>query len=237
MAPRAWSTRQFSAYINPSFDAQSAAQVCQPNQAYPSERAFTPRHTPSREYDCQRVASCHLGPHPRWGCAECHRQHGPHRHVSVGGMKDQRGFSVITYHHDWVMPQPYQKATQGPLLDPSFMRRRVIRSDLVSVFPAPTRSPDLPVSPALRKSFPNQSALDMDFTSGQRWFPSCASSFGLLCVYPSELCVGYASLSMDLQGIIAWPIAKVLELTLGAHHGIIYRRAGMYNLSALLFVF
>ena len=30
----------------------------------------------------------------------------------------------------------------------------------------------------------------------------------------------------EVQGIIAWPIAKILELTLGSHHGIIYRRAG-----------
>jgi hypothetical protein len=29
------------------------------------------------------------------------------------------------------------------------------------------------------------------------------------------------------QGIIAWPIAKILEFILGPHHGIIYRRAGM----------
>lgn len=32
---------------------------------------------------------------------------------------------------------------------------------------------------------------------------------------------------MGVQGIIAWPIAKLLEFTLGSHHGIIYRRAGM----------
>ncbi|KAI0253175.1 hypothetical protein BJV78DRAFT_1197272 [Lactifluus subvellereus] len=34
-------------------------------------------------------------------------------------------------------------------------------------------------------------------------------------------------------GIIAWPIAKVLELTLGPHHGIIYRRAELKELIAL----
>jgi metal transporter CNNM len=28
------------------------------------------------------------------------------------------------------------------------------------------------------------------------------------------------------QGIIAWPVAKILEWVLGPHHGIIYRRAG-----------
>ena len=26
---------------------------------------------------------------------------------------------------------------------------------------------------------------------------------------------------------MAWPVAKLLELVLGPHHGIIYRRAGM----------
>jgi metal transporter CNNM len=29
-------------------------------------------------------------------------------------------------------------------------------------------------------------------------------------------------------GIIAWPVAKLLEFALGPHHGIIYRRAGKY---------
>jgi hypothetical protein len=28
------------------------------------------------------------------------------------------------------------------------------------------------------------------------------------------------------QGIVAWPVAKLLEFVLGSHHGIIYRRAG-----------
>ena len=36
------------------------------------------------------------------------------------------------------------------------------------------------------------------------------------------------SWTVGVQGIIAWPIAKLLEFTLGSHHGIIYRRAGMY---------
>lgn len=27
-------------------------------------------------------------------------------------------------------------------------------------------------------------------------------------------------------GVIAWPVAKLLEFALGPHHGIIYRRAG-----------
>ena len=29
-----------------------------------------------------------------------------------------------------------------------------------------------------------------------------------------------------MQCVIAWPVAKILELSLGPHHGIIYRRAG-----------
>jgi hypothetical protein len=36
----------------------------------------------------------------------------------------------------------------------------------------------------------------------------------------------HASLNTELQGIVAWPVAKILEFTLGPHHGIIYRRAG-----------
>ncbi|KAH9009170.1 hypothetical protein EDB84DRAFT_1547896 [Lactarius hengduanensis] len=36
-----------------------------------------------------------------------------------------------------------------------------------------------------------------------------------------------------LPGIIAWPIAKILEFTLGPHHGIIYRRAELKELIAL----
>jgi hypothetical protein len=73
--------------LTPIRDPQTTAQVCQPNQAYSSEWAPAPRHAPSREYDCQRVASRHLRPYPRWGCAECHRQHGTHRHVSVRNVK------------------------------------------------------------------------------------------------------------------------------------------------------
>jgi hypothetical protein len=45
------------------------------------------------------------------------------------------------------------------------------------------------------------------------------------------------SLNTEPQGIIAWPIAKILELILGPHHGIIYRRAGIYIHSSFPFVF
>ncbi|KAJ7497080.1 DUF21-domain-containing protein, partial [Mycena latifolia] len=34
-------------------------------------------------------------------------------------------------------------------------------------------------------------------------------------------------------GIVAWPVAKLLEFTLGAHHGIIYRRAELKELIAM----
>jgi hypothetical protein len=43
-------------------------------------------------------------------------------------------------------------------------------------------------------------------------------------------------LNTEIQGIIAWPIAKVLEFTLGSHHGIIYRRAGTIIQHLSLFV-
>lgn len=36
-----------------------------------------------------------------------------------------------------------------------------------------------------------------------------------------------------MQCVIAWPVAKILELALGPHHGIIYRRAGRHHLHLL----
>ena len=48
----------------------------------------------------------------------------------------------------------------------------------------------------------------------------------------SNLCFGKSiqrvrNISLKcMQCIIAWPVAKILELSLGPHHGIIYRRAG-----------
>lgn len=36
-----------------------------------------------------------------------------------------------------------------------------------------------------------------------------------------------------LQGIVAWPVAKLLEFILGPHHGIIYRRAELKELIAM----
>jgi len=54
-------------------------------------------------------------------------------------------------------------------------------------------------------------------------------------VRPFVLNVCRMSSNVEVQGIIAWPIAKILELTLGSHHGIIYRRAGtMFRYLSLL---
>lgn len=41
-----------------------------------------------------------------------------------------------------------------------------------------------------------------------------------------KLSLSFALLMIEMQGVIAWPVAKLLEFTLGAHHGIIYRRSG-----------
>lgn len=35
------------------------------------------------------------------------------------------------------------------------------------------------------------------------------------------------------QGIVAWPVAKILEWSLGPHHGIIYRRGELKELIAM----
>ena len=48
----------------------------------------------------------------------------------------------------------------------------------------------------------------------------------LVRLFPFVLNVFHVSSNGEVQGIIAWPIAKILELTLGSHHGIIYRRGG-----------
>ena len=54
-------------------------------------------------------------------------------------------------------------------------------------------------------------------------------------VFLFVLNVCHVSSNAEVQGIIAWPIAKILELTLGSHHGIIYRRAGtMFRYLSLL---
>ena len=36
-----------------------------------------------------------------------------------------------------------------------------------------------------------------------------------------------------MQGIVSWPVAKLLEFILGPHHGIMYRRAELKELVAM----
>ncbi len=43
----------------------------------------------------------------------------------------------------------------------------------------------------------------------------------------------YRTLTRILQGVTAWPVAKLLEFALGPHHGIIYRRAELKELIAM----
>ncbi|KAI0688488.1 hypothetical protein C8T65DRAFT_721507 [Cerioporus squamosus] len=63
-------------------------------------------------------------------------------------------------------------------------------------------------------------------------------------IIPQSLCTRYglyfgAKMAGTVQillwtlGILAWPVAKLLELTLGPHHGIIYRRAELKELIAM----
>ena len=47
--------------------------------------------------------------------------------------------------------------------------------------------------------------------------------FGLVC--SSSLVLAVAKVDRT-QGVISWPVAKLLEFILGSHHGIMYRRAG-----------
>ncbi len=37
----------------------------------------------------------------------------------------------------------------------------------------------------------------------------------------------------NYQGLVAWPVAKLLEFVLGPHHGIIYRRTELKELIAM----
>ncbi|TFY74732.1 hypothetical protein EWM64_g9280 [Hericium alpestre] len=43
----------------------------------------------------------------------------------------------------------------------------------------------------------------------------------------------YLLMFLGIQGIVSWPIAKLLEYLLGPHHGIIYRRAELKELIAM----
>ena len=144
----------------PAFDGeQSATQVCKPNQAHPSEWTLTPRHTPARKHDSQRVASYHFGSDTRWGCTECHCQHGAYRHVRIA-IKSKALLSPCVH---WV--------TSASSLECVLPRKIVSRRPyhLTHVLLA-----------ASRKSFPNRSVLSMDFTLTRRWSSLSAFSYALV---------------------------------------------------------
>ncbi|KAH8984594.1 DUF21-domain-containing protein [Lactarius akahatsu] len=52
-------------------------------------------------------------------------------------------------------------------------------------------------------------------------------------LYIGAKMVPFVRILLWTLGIIAWPVAKILEFTLGPHHGIIYRRAELKELIAL----
>jgi metal transporter CNNM len=60
-------------------------------------------------------------------------------------------------------------------------------------------------------------------------FPTTLLIYGLVSsIYDAHIYIYSPICSCAAsQGIVSWPIAKILELALGPHHGIIYRRAGM----------
>ncbi|KAF7302821.1 CNNM transmembrane domain-containing protein [Mycena kentingensis (nom. inval.)] len=52
-------------------------------------------------------------------------------------------------------------------------------------------------------------------------------------LYLGAKMAGFTKFLIYLLGIFAWPVAKILELALGPHHGIIYRRAELKELIAM----
>ncbi|KIJ19436.1 hypothetical protein PAXINDRAFT_96797 [Paxillus involutus ATCC 200175] len=52
-------------------------------------------------------------------------------------------------------------------------------------------------------------------------------------LYLGAKMAGFTRVLIYLLGIVAWPVAKLLELVLGSHHGIIYRRAELKELIAM----
>ncbi|KIK98387.1 hypothetical protein PAXRUDRAFT_689281 [Paxillus rubicundulus Ve08.2h10] len=71
-----------------------------------------------------------------------------------------------------------------------------------------------------------------------------ATFYSFAEIIPQSLCTrhglylgakmaGFTRILMYLLGIVAWPVAKLLELVLGSHHGIIYRRAELKELIAM----
>ncbi|KAJ7575985.1 hypothetical protein C8J56DRAFT_974264 [Mycena floridula] len=59
---------------------------------------------------------------------------------------------------------------------------------------------------------------------------SLFSRYGL---YLGARMAGFTQILIYCLGIISWPVAKLLELVLGPHHGIIYRRAELKELIAM----
>ncbi|KAJ7502821.1 DUF21-domain-containing protein, partial [Mycena galericulata] len=52
-------------------------------------------------------------------------------------------------------------------------------------------------------------------------------------LYLGAKCAGFTQVLIYALGIVAWPVAKLLEFVLGSHHGIIYRRAELKELIAM----
>ncbi|EJD00441.1 DUF21-domain-containing protein [Fomitiporia mediterranea MF3/22] len=52
-------------------------------------------------------------------------------------------------------------------------------------------------------------------------------------LYVGAKCAGVVRVLIWVFGIVAWPVAKLLEFLLGPHHGIIYRRAELKELIAM----
>ncbi|KAJ6606809.1 hypothetical protein B0H10DRAFT_2074456 [Mycena sp. CBHHK59/15] len=52
-------------------------------------------------------------------------------------------------------------------------------------------------------------------------------------LYLGAKMAGFTKVLIYVMGIIAWPVAKLLEFVLGSHHGIIYRRAELKELIAM----
>ncbi|KAJ3776825.1 hypothetical protein FB446DRAFT_240557 [Lentinula raphanica] len=52
-------------------------------------------------------------------------------------------------------------------------------------------------------------------------------------LYLGAKMAGFTKVLIYLLGVISWPVAKLLELVLGPHHGIIYRRAELKELIAM----
>ncbi|KAF9475034.1 DUF21-domain-containing protein [Pholiota conissans] len=52
-------------------------------------------------------------------------------------------------------------------------------------------------------------------------------------LYLGAKMAGFTRILIYVMGIIAWPVAKLLEFVLGSHHGIIYRRAELKELIAM----